>query len=134
GELEKIDRACELAKARGAKKAVPLPVAGAYHSTLMTSAQPKLRAALAAVRFQSPTVPVISNVTSRPHGSVSEIPALLVEQITASVRWEESMRYLLAQGFTRFIELIDRNAQIFNVADVPSLEATVKEVGGERNT
>ena len=142
GELEKINQACELAKARGAKKAVPLPVAGAYHSTLMTSAQPKLRAALAAVRFQPPTVPVISNVTSRPHGSVSEIPALLVEQITASVRWEESMRYLLAQGFTRFIELgpgkalsgfikrIDRNAQIFNVADVPSLEATVKEVGG----
>src|SRR5881392_2792616 len=99
GQLEKINQACELARARGAKRAVPLPVAGAYHSALMTSAQPKLRAALAEVRFQPPTVAVISNVTARPHSTVAEIPALLAEQVTAPVRWEESMRFLVAQGF-----------------------------------
>ena len=142
GELEKIDRARELAKAKGAKKALPLPVAGAYHSRLMTGARTKLQAALAGVPFQPPSVTVISNVTARPHGSVAEIQSLLVRQVTASVRWEESMRYLLAQGFTRFVELgpgtalsgfmkrIDKNARMFNVADVPSLEETVKALEG----
>jgi [acyl-carrier-protein] S-malonyltransferase len=138
GETEKIGRACELAKARGAKRALPLPVAGAYHSALMASAKPKLDAALAARKIQPPSVPVVANVTAQPHGAPDEIRRRLVEQVTSSVRWEESMRYLLAQGFTRFIEIgpgkalsgflkrIDPTAQLLNVADVPSLEATVK--------
>ncbi|MDB6067320.1 MAG: malonyl CoA-acyl carrier protein transacylase [Pedosphaera sp.] len=137
GEAEKIAKACELAKAKGAKRALPLPVAGAYHSALMASAQPKLKAELSALTLQSPTVPVISNVTAAPHGTAAEMQARLVEQVTSSVRWEDSMRYLLAQGFTRFIELgpgkalsgfmkrIDPTAQMLNVSDVPSLEATV---------
>ncbi len=141
GELEKINRACELALAKGAKKALPLPVAGAYHSALMASAQPKLQTALAAGRFRAPTVNVVSNVTARPHGAVAEIQSLLARQVTSPVRWEESMRYLLAQGFTRFIELgpakalsgfmkrIDKSAQMFNVSDAPSLEETVKGLG-----
>jgi [acyl-carrier-protein] S-malonyltransferase len=138
GEAEKILQAVDLAKAKGARKAVPLPVAGAYHSPLMAGAQPKLQAELAAVRFSPPTVPVISNVTGLPHGSPDEIRARLVEQVTASVRWEDSMRLLLAQGFTRFIELgpgsaltgfmkrISKDAQMLNVSDAASLEATVK--------
>ena len=138
GELDKIEKACELAKTKGARKAVPLPVAGAYHSPLMASAQPKLQAVLAPLKLPAPAVPVISNVTAEPHGSPSEISARLVEQITASVLWEKSMRYLLAQGFTRFIELgpgtalsgfmkrIDKDAQMLNISDVPSLEATVR--------
>jgi len=142
GGLEKVDRACELAKSRGAKKAVLLPVAGAYHSALMNSAQPKLQASLAAVRFRSPTLTVVSNVTARPHDTVADIQSLLVQQVTAPVRWEESMRYLLAQGFTRFIELgpgkalrgfmkrIDKNAWTINVADVPSLEETARALAG----
>ena len=142
GEAEKIAQACELAKAKGAKRALPLTVAGAYHSALMAGAQPKLQSALSALKLQPPTVPVISNVTAQPHGNVAEIQKRLVEQVTSSVRWEESMRYLLAQGFTRFIELgpgkalsgfmkrIDSNAQMFNVADVDSLEATSSELAG----
>jgi [acyl-carrier-protein] S-malonyltransferase len=138
GEAEKIAQACELAKGKGAKRAMPLTVAGAYHSKLMASAQPKLQAALAQVKLHDTKVPVISNVTAKPHGGVVDIQSRLVEQVTSSVRWEESMRYLLSQGFTRFIELgpgkalsgfmkrIDGNAQMFNVADVASLEATVK--------
>lgn len=138
GETENIAKAVELAKAKGARKAIPLPVAGAYHSPLMASAQPKLQAELAKVKFLPPTVPVVSNVTAQPHGGPDEISARLVEQVTSSVRWEESMRYLLAQSFTRFIELgpgtalsgfmkrIDKSAQMLNVADVASLETTVK--------
>jgi [acyl-carrier-protein] S-malonyltransferase len=81
---------------------------------------------------------VISNVTAQPHNSPSEISARLVEQVTSSVLWENSMRYLLSQGFTQFIELgpgtalsgfmkrIDKTATMLNVADAASLEATVK--------
>jgi [acyl-carrier-protein] S-malonyltransferase len=160
GEAEKIVKACELAKAKGAKRALPLPVAGAYHSPLMASAQPKLAAELAGAKISAPTVPVISNVTAQAHvvaqasrlcvpdgtaaaethrrDACATISAKLVEQVCASVMWENSMRALLAQGFTRFIELgpgaalsgfmkrIDKNAQMLNVADAASLEATVK--------
>ena len=134
GEAERVEKACELAKAKGARRALPLPVAGAYHSPLMASAQPKLEAALATISIQSPGVTVISNVTAQPHGG--EIRSRLVEQVTSSVRWEESIRYLLADGFTRFIELgpgsalsgfmkrIDKDAQVLNVADMASLEST----------
>jgi len=136
GEADKIGRACELAKARGAKKAMPLTVAGAYHSPLMASAQPKLAAELERTRIVAPTVTVISNVTAEPHGA--DIAARLVEQVCAPVRWESSMRHLLTQGFTRFIELgpgtalsgfmkrIDKSAQMLNVANVASLESTAK--------
>ena len=138
GAAEKIAKACELAKAKGAKRALPLPVAGAYHSPLMASAQPKLGAELAKVNLVAPIVPVISNVTAQAHGTPTEISAKLVEQVCASVLWETSMRALLAQGFTRFIELgpgtalsgfmkrIDKSAQMLNIADAASLDATVK--------
>ncbi len=141
GAADGIARACELAKARGAKRALPLTVAGAYHSPLMAGAKPKLAAELARVRLHPPSVPVISNVTARPHDGEASTRALLVEQVTAPVRWEESMRYLIADGFRRFIELgpgsvlsgfmkrIDKNALMMNVADSASLEATAKALG-----
>jgi [acyl-carrier-protein] S-malonyltransferase len=145
GAMEKIAQACELAKAKGARRALQLPVAGAYHSPLMISAQPKLQAELEEVALEAPTVPVISNVTARPHEDTEAIRARLVEQVTSSVRWEESMRYLLAQGFTRFIELgpgsalsgfmkrIDKTAQVLNVADLASLDSAVKALGAGSN-
>ena len=138
GESEKIVKACELARAKGAKRAIPLPVTGAYHSPLMAGAHPKLQAELAKIGIVAPAVPVISNVTAQPHGTPPEISARLVEQVTSSVLWEKSMRELLAQDFTRFIELgpgaalsgfmkrIDKSAQMLNVADAASLEATAK--------
>jgi [acyl-carrier-protein] S-malonyltransferase len=138
GEAEKISKAVELAKAKGAKRAIPLPVAGAYHSPLMAGAQVKLQNELGKIKISPPNVPVISNVTAQPHNSPVKISARLVEQVTSSVLWENSMRYLLSQGFTRFIELgpgtalsgfmkrIDKTAQMLNVADAASLEATVK--------
>jgi [acyl-carrier-protein] S-malonyltransferase len=137
GLADRMAEACELARARGARRAIPLPVAGAYHSNLMAGAQPKLEAVLEEIQIEKPIVPVISNVTARPHGDPADVRRLLVEQVTAPVRWEDSMRHLLAQGFTRFIELgpgtaltgftkrIARGAAALNVADVASLEATV---------
>jgi [acyl-carrier-protein] S-malonyltransferase len=137
GELEKILAAVDLARAKGARRAIPLPVAGAYHSPLMASAQPKLAAELEKITFNPTRVPVISNVSALPYGRPNQIGVGLVEQVTSSVRWEESMRCLLAQGFTRFIELgpgtalsgfmkrINKDVQMLNVADVSSLETTV---------
>lgn len=137
GETERIARACDLARAKGARRALPLTVAGAYHSPLMASAQSKLAAELERVEVNPPQVPVISNVTAQPHASPETIRARLVEQVTSPVRWEESMRHLLAQGFDRFIELgpgsalsgfmkrIDKRATMLNVADAASLEATI---------
>jgi [acyl-carrier-protein] S-malonyltransferase len=142
GAADKITKAVELAKAKGANRAIALPVAGAYHSPLMAGAQPKLQAELAKVKLSPPVVPVISNVTGQAHGGVVDISARLVEQVTSSVLWEKSMRYLLAQGFTRFIELgpgtalsgfmkrIDKGAQMLNVADAAGLEATGKALSG----
>src|SRR5436190_6763805 len=130
GETEKIAQACELARAKGARRALPLPVAGAYHSPLMASAQPKLDAELTRIALAAPAVTVVSNVTAQPHGDAQSIRARLVEQVTSSVRWEESMRYLLGQGFTRFVELgpgtaltgfmkrIEQKAQMMNVGNV----------------
>jgi [acyl-carrier-protein] S-malonyltransferase len=137
GSQSGISRAVELAAAQGARRAIPLAVAGAYHSPLMAGAQPKLRAELARVTLSPPLVPVVSNVTARPHGGRGEVMSRLVEQVAAPVLWEQSMRWLIGQGFTRFIELgpgtalrgfmkrIDQSARMLNVADAASLEAAV---------
>jgi [acyl-carrier-protein] S-malonyltransferase len=143
GETEKIAAACELAKAKGAKRAVLLPVAGAYHSRLMAGAQPKVKAMLDALTLSQPAIPVISNVTALPHGGPEDIRQALTAQVVSPVRWEDSIRYLLAQGFTRFIELgpgtalsgfvkrIDKTVMVLNVADVPSLESTIKALSND---
>ena len=132
-----IEKACELAKEKGAKRALPLTVAGAYHSRLMESASTELELALREVELNLPMVPVISNVTAKPHATAGEILQRLVEQVTSSVLWETSIRYLVEQGFTRFIELgpgnaltgfmrrIDRDLEVYNISDCESLEKTV---------
>jgi [acyl-carrier-protein] S-malonyltransferase len=132
-----IEKACELAKENGAKRALPLTVAGAYHSRLMESASTELESVLREVELNLPMVPVISNVTAKPHATAGEILQRLVEQVTSSVLWETSIRYLVEQGFTRFIELgpgnaltgfmrrIDRDLEVYNISDCESLEKTV---------
>ncbi len=143
GEKEKIGKAVELAKTRGAKRAIPLQVAGAYHSRLMVTGQQKVAAELATLPLQVPRVPVVSNVTARPGGSVAEIKDLLVRQVTSSVRWTESMQWLVAQGFNRFIEFgpggvlaglmkrINKDVEMLVVSDVKTLEATRGAIVGK---
>ena len=138
GEADRILQAIEMAKARGARRAVPLPVAGAYHSPLMATARLKFQTPMTAVTLRPPVVPVVANVTARPHGQPDEMRACLIEQVTAPVRWEASMRYLLAEGFTRFIELgpgtaltgfmkrICSDVEVLRVGDVAGLDATVR--------
>ena len=133
GDADKMDAACEAAKAAGAKRAIPLPVAGAYHSPLMQPAQAGLAEALAKVELREPLVPVYSNVTGQAHAGAASIAGTMVDQVTSSVRWEACIRAMIADGVTRFIELgpgtaltgfmrrIDRGLEVLNVADNDSL-------------
>jgi [acyl-carrier-protein] S-malonyltransferase len=86
-------------------KAVPLAVAGAFHTRIMRPADEQLAEALADVPMQKPKIPVVSNVDARPHDDPEEIRELLVQQVLHPVRWEDSMRYLLREGFDEFHEV-----------------------------
>ena len=133
GDADKMDAACEAAKAAGAKRAIPLPVAGAYHSPLMQPSKAGLAEALAKVELREPSVPVYSNVTGQAHVGAASIAGTMVDQVTSSVRWEACVRAMIADGVTRFIELgpgtaltgfmrrIDRGLELLNVADNDSL-------------
>jgi [acyl-carrier-protein] S-malonyltransferase len=105
GTVRACERAAELAPQMGAMKAQPLAVAGAFHTQIMRPADQRLAEALADVPLRKPCIPVISNVDARGHDDPEEIRQLLVKQVLQPVLWEESMRYLLSQGFGRFYEV-----------------------------
>jgi len=104
GHKGAIDRAIEIAKAKGVKRALPLPVSAPFHSSLMQPAADRMREALAGAAIQAPKVPVVANVLAAPVTDPEAIRRHLVEQVTGSVRWRESMLWLGANGVTRFIE------------------------------
>jgi [acyl-carrier-protein] S-malonyltransferase len=99
GHKTACNKVAELATAAGAMKTIPLAVAGAFHTPIMQSAASRLTAALAAVKLQKPRIPVVSNVDAQPHDDPEEIRSLLVKQLVAPVRWEDSQRWLLSQGY-----------------------------------
>lgn len=105
GETAAIDAAIPLATERGAKRAVPLAVSVASHSPLMQSITPDFEQALTAVPFNTPTIAVIGNVTAQPLSSADAIRQELGAQLTSTVRWTESVEYMLNQGIDTFIEL-----------------------------
>ncbi len=140
GSAEGIAAAAAKAKDKGIKRAIPLPVAGAYHSRLMQSAQDKLAAVLATAALHTPRVPVVSNFAARPVSAPEEIRSTLTSQVTGSVRWVESMQHLIAAGHTLFIELgpdatlaglmgkIDKAVQVLSIKDVATLDAAVAQL------
>jgi [acyl-carrier-protein] S-malonyltransferase len=105
GDNRACEQAAEAAVKMGAMKAVPLAVAGAFHTPIMGSAVERLAAALAGVKIVKPSIPVISNVDAQAHDDPEEIRALLTQQVVSPVRWEDSMRLLLSQGFDTFYEV-----------------------------
>jgi [acyl-carrier-protein] S-malonyltransferase len=105
GDNAACERAAELAVAAGAFKVQPLAVAGAFHTPLMKSAVEKLAAALEGAKLSRPRIPVVSNVDAEPHDDPEEIRRLLIEQVVSPVLWEDSMRYLLAQGVDQMYEI-----------------------------
>jgi malonyl CoA-acyl carrier protein transacylase len=106
GPVEDIDRAGPLLQAAGARMCMPLPVSAAFHSRYMADAAREFEAFLAPFEFAAPRTPVIANLTAQPYpADAAAAKALLVGQITGSVRWVESVRYLAAQGVDRFEEM-----------------------------
>lgn len=105
GSNAACERVAEVAPSMGAIKAVPLAVAGAFHTEIMRPADQRLAEALADVPMNKPKIPVISNVDAQPHDDPEEIRRLLIRQVLQPVRWEESMRHLIAEGFDTFYEV-----------------------------
>ena len=139
GNVAAVERAIELASARGAKKAVRLPVSAPFHCSLMQPAQDRLATDLTALNFQKPAFPVICNVDAAPVTDASAARDALVRQVTGSVKWEQSIRRLMANGVTRFVEVgpgkvlwglmrqIDRTKTCLTVGDEASLRKTLEQ-------
>ena len=105
GHKAAADRAIEIAKAKGVKRALPLTVSAPFHSPLMAPAAEIMQEALALVTVNTPKPPVVANMTAQAETDPDTIRKLLVEQVTGTVRWRESVGYMAAQGVTRFVEL-----------------------------
>lgn len=141
GRVEAIEAAEKLAKEAGAKRAIRLNVAGAFHSSLMEPAARRLEEMLGTVAFTSPSIPVISNVTGKTHGTPEEIKNLMVRQVTASVQWVSCVQTLKGMGVGAYVECgpgkvltglirrIDKEAVLHNIQDLPSLEQVAGALG-----
>ncbi|MFW9597288.1 MAG: ACP S-malonyltransferase [Paludibacter sp.] len=105
GSIEGIDRACEELKAKGAKRALKLPVGGAFHSPLMQPASEELQAAIKNTTFSTPVCPVYQNVNAYPQTDAAAIKENLIAQLTAPVRWTQTVKNMVTDGATEFIEL-----------------------------
>ena len=124
GETTAVEKACEELKARGAKRALLLPVGGAFHSPLMEPAREELAAAIEATEFKTPLCPIYQNVTTWAVTDPAKIKENLIFQLTAPVKWTQSVQNMIADGATEFIEVgpgkvlqglvkkIDRNAEV----------------------
>jgi [acyl-carrier-protein] S-malonyltransferase len=105
GAKSAIDRVAEVGKGLGVRRAIPLPVSAPFHCSLMQPAADAMRDALAAVDVRAPAVPVVANVLAAPITDPAEIRARLVEQVTGTVRWRESVTYMTANGITDVYEI-----------------------------
>lgn len=104
GSIKGIETACELMKAAGAKRALVLPVGGAFHSPLMEPARIELAAAIKATTFAKPICPIYQNVDAKPYTEVAQIQENLISQLTAPVRWTQTVQNMTADGATLFVE------------------------------
>ncbi len=105
GAIEAVDTACEAAKAAGARRALRLPVGGAFHSPLMAPAREELAKAIAEAPFATPTCPIYQNVDAKPYTDAAAIKENLIAQLTAPVRWTQIVENMLADGVSEFTEL-----------------------------
>jgi [acyl-carrier-protein] S-malonyltransferase len=140
GHAAAIERAAKLASERGAKRAKVLPVSAPFHCSLMRPAQDRLAADLEKLPFSQPRAQVVANVDARPARDRESAREALIRQVTASVRWSESMTWLVGRGVQTFIELgpgkvlcglmrqIDRSRKCLNVEDEASLQKTLEFV------
>lgn len=138
GHKAAVERAIEIAKGKGAKRALLLPVSAPFHCPLMQPAADRMAEALAGAAIMAPFVPVVANVTAAPVSSPDEIRQLLVEQVTGAVRWRESVEEMVKLGVTTFVECgagkvlsglvkrINRDATTISIETPDDVEAFLK--------
>ena len=142
GHTAAVERAMELCKAKGAKRALRLPVSAPFHCPLMMPAQERLAGLLEHIAFRDPSVPLVNNADAQPVRSAASCRDGLVRQVSAPVRWEESVQELVRQGVDTFVEVgpgqvlaglvkkIDKGVRVLGVEDPESLDATVAALAG----
>ena len=138
GEVAAVEKCCELAKAMGAKRALMLPVSAPFHCELLIGAGEKLAKELENVELSDMQIPVITNVTADYVTSKDDIKPLLIKQVSNSVLWEDTIRKMLSDGVDTFVEVgpgkalsgfikkITKDATVYNVEDMASLEKTLE--------
>jgi len=136
GAQDNINKAVEMAKAKGAARAIPLSVSGAFHSPLMQPAVDGLSEIVSVTQLKTPVVRVVANVTAQPLTSIEQIKTELVSQLNNGVQWQRSVEYMINNGVTTFIEIgpgkvlaglvkrINKNVNVLNAGDVQ----TVKDI------
>jgi len=141
GHAGAVDRACDLCRAKGAKRAVKLPVSAPFHCALMKPAEDRLALDLAALAFRDPEVPLVNNVDARVVREADACRDGLVRQVSGAVRWQESVELLARKGVATFVEVgpgtvlsglvrkIAKGARVLNVGSPESLEAAVAALG-----
>ena len=140
GHADAVDRAIAACKARGAKRALPLPVSAPFHCSLMSPVQPRLAQVLAPIQFRQPGAPVIANATAEPNQDPARIVQLLLSQVTSPVRWVETVQRMAASGVDTLVELgpgkvlaglvrrIDKSLRVYSIEDPAGLQAALVEV------
>ncbi len=141
GSAAGVAQAGEKLKEAGAKRVLPLPVSAPFHCALMEPVKARLEPVLRAIAWAAPSVPVVTNVEARPNQDAARVVPLLVEQVTAPVRWVEIVQELSRLGVARVVEVgpgnvlsglvkrIDKGIEVLNVADPASLEKTLAALG-----
>jgi [acyl-carrier-protein] S-malonyltransferase len=134
GDRGKLEKAMEIVKNRGAHRAIPLQVSGAFHTELMQSAVDGMAEIMAKLRFNDPTTPIVGNTTAQPLINAQAVKEELLNQLCNCVQWQRSVEYMISEGVSTFIEIgpgrvlaglikrIDRDVNIINIGDVEAVE------------
>ena len=142
GSVQGVLNATAALKAAGAKRVMPLPVSAPFHCALMAPVKPRLDDVLARVAFAAPRLPVVTNVEAKPNQDAARVRALLVEQVTAPVRFTEIVQCLLSAGVTTFVEVgpgralvgmvkrMSKDVKLLNVEDTKSLDEALAALKG----
>jgi [acyl-carrier-protein] S-malonyltransferase len=140
GHAAAVDKAIAICKTKGAKRALPLPVSAPFHCSLMSPVQPRLAEVLGNVPLKPPSAPVIANATAEPNTDTGRIVELLLTQVTAAVRWVETVQKMALNGVDTVIEIgpgkvlsglarrIDKTLKVYSVEDVAGVQALLAEV------
>ena len=137
GDKESLVKAADLAKAKGALRAIPLPVSGAFHTPLMQPASDGLAEIMASLSFNEPSIPIIANTSAEPLTPAESIKDELLRQLCTGIQWQRSIEYMINNGVTTFIEIgtgkvltglvkrINKEVETINIGDVEAIKAVI---------